>query len=63
MSDYKKGDLCYTPDCLFYRFIKTHYKLIKSNYSVAMMAKLYDHNPNKDEMVKYANVYLKKLMR
>lgn len=59
MSDYKKEDWCYTIDCLFYRFIKTHYKLIKSNYSTAVMASMYDKNPNKDKMVKFANAYLK----
>lgn len=59
MSDYKKDTWCYTLDCLFYRFIKTHYKLIKSNYSTAVMASMYDKNSKKDQMVKFANAYLK----
>lgn len=60
MSNYKKGDWCYILDCLFYRFIKTHYKLVKSNYSTAVMTTMYDNNPNKDKMVNYANNYLRK---
>jgi deoxyribodipyrimidine photolyase-related protein len=63
MSDYKKGDWCYILDCLFYRFIGTHYDLLKSNYSTAIMAKLYDKNKNKKEMIKLANEYLKKYFK
>lgn len=59
MSDYKKNDWCYLLDCLFYRFIKRHYKMLKSNYSTAIMVKMYDNNKNKNDMIKYANDYLK----
>lgn len=59
MSDYKKGEWCYLLDCLFYRFIGRHYQLLKSNYSTAIFATLYDKNKNKNKMIKFANNYIK----
>jgi len=59
MSDYKKGNWTYKLDCLFYNFIKDHYKLLKSNYSTSVMTLMYDKNINKLKMSKEANKYIK----
>lgn len=59
MSNYSKGDWCYKLDCLFYNFVKDHYSLLKSNYSTAMITKMYDKNENKIKMCKDANNYIK----
>lgn len=59
MSDYKKGEWCYLLDSLFYRFIKRHYDLLKSNYSTSMLTAIYDKNKNKEEMIKFADKYIK----
>jgi deoxyribodipyrimidine photolyase-related protein len=58
MSDYKKGDWCYIMDCLFYNFIKNNYSMLKSNYSTAILTKMFDKNLNKDEMCKFAEKYI-----
>jgi deoxyribodipyrimidine photolyase-related protein len=59
MSDYKKGEWCYTLDCLFYRFIGKHYDMLKSNYSTSVLTLIYDKNENKKEMEEIAEKYLK----
>jgi deoxyribodipyrimidine photolyase-related protein len=58
MSDYKKGDWCYTMDCLFYNFIKNNYAMLKANYSSAILTKMYDKNKNKEEMCSFAKKYI-----
>lgn len=59
MSDYKKGEWTYKLDCLFYNFIKNHYHLLKSNYSTAVMTKMYDKKDNVKKMCNDANSYIK----
>lgn len=59
MSNYKKGDWCYKLDCLFYNFVHKHYDLLKSNYSTAVITKMYDKKENNIQMCKDAKLYIK----
>jgi deoxyribodipyrimidine photolyase-related protein len=64
MSGYKKDKIWdATFDSLYYNFISTHYKLLKSNYATAMQAKHWHEKSDsaKKEIKSIASNYIEKL--
>ena len=65
MSDYKKDVWCGIWDTLYYNFINTHRKLLKTNYSTARQVAFWDRKSSEDQnkIKKYAkeilDIYLK----
>ena len=58
MSSYKKDKWTEIWDALYYNFIYTHKKILKSNYATVMQVKHWDDKKNKNEIKKIANNFL-----
>ena len=61
MSDYKKEEWCDTWNNLYYNFINKHQNILKKNYSWAKHVSFWNKNQVKKNIIKNANIFIKKL--
>jgi deoxyribodipyrimidine photolyase-related protein len=63
MSDFKKGDWCYTWDALFWRFMHRHQDKLSGNPRLGMLLKQFNRRPQHErtELISHADNWLEKL--